>query len=272
MKRIIAAFQFLTIIPIRTHQHLSLNDVASSAVFFPLVGFFQGLLLAAASFLLLKFLSPLVTSALVIMIYLLTNGGFHQDGLSDTFDALSVKSTGNQVEDRSKRLAIMRDGTSGPVGITAIAVLVLLKYTLLKEVLEIPAHGMNPVIIFLPMISAWSMTMMMPGAKSARDEGLGILFFGRIKMVHVVLASILMVVLSGIIYLIGYVACTFAMQNFVAFFLAAVLASLLAGYSMRALFNARFGGLTGDNLGCIHELSEIIVLLTAISLCSLEGP
>ena len=134
MKRIIAAFQFLTIIPIRTHQHLSLNDVASSAVFFPLVGFFQGLLLAAASFLLLKFLSPPVTSALVIMIYLLTNGGFHQDGLSDTFDALSVKSTGNQAEDRSKRLAIMRDGTSGPVGITAIAVLVLLKYILLKEV------------------------------------------------------------------------------------------------------------------------------------------
>ena len=32
------------------------------------------------------------------------------------------------------------------------------------------------------------MTMMMPGAKSARNEGLGMIFFGRIKTVHVVLA------------------------------------------------------------------------------------
>ncbi len=266
MKRLIAAFQFLTIIPIRTHRHLSLDEVASSATFFPLVGFFQGLLLAAASFLLLKFLTPAVTSALVIMIYLLTNGGFHQDGLSDTFDALSVKSTGNQGEDRNKRLAIMRDGTSGPVGITAIAVFLLLKYTLLKEVLEMPAHGMNPVIMLVPMISAWSMTVMMPGAKSARNEGLGVIFLGRIRTVHVTVASILMAVFSGIVYLTGYIACPFAMQNFVAFFPAAVLASLLAGYSMRALFTTRFGGLTGDNLGCIHELSEIIVLLAALIL------
>ena len=82
---------------------------------------------------------------------------------------------------------------------------------------------------------------------------------------HVVLASALMVLLSAIIYVMGYFACPLAMRNFVVFFLAAILASLLAGYAMRAICNARFGGLTGDNLGCIHEISEIVILLTAVS-------
>lgn len=264
MKRVIGAFQFLTIIPIRTGGHASTDDLRWSAAFFPLVGFFQGLLLAAVAFLLVKVLSPSLTAALIIMIYVAINGGFHQDGLSDTFDALSVKSTGNREQDRQKRLAVMRDSTSGPVGITAIALFLLLKYTLLKEVLEMPAYGLNPVIMLMPMISAWSMAMMMPGAKSARNDGLGKIFLGRVHAGHITLACVLILVLSGIICLAGYVACPFAMRNFVIYFLTAALASLLAGYGMRALFNTRFGGLTGDNLGCIHEISEIASLLAAV--------
>lgn len=266
MKRIVAAFQFLTIIPIHTHRHLSADDVRWSAGFFPLVGFVQGLFLAASAFFLLRFLSPSVTSVLVIMAYLLTNGAFHQDGLSDTFDALSVRSSGDGAKDREKRLAIMRDSTSGPVGITAAGVFLLLKYALLKEILAVPAHGLNPVIILLPMASAWTMTMMMPGAKSARDNGLGMIFLGRIKTGHVIIACMLMLAFSAAVYCIGYIGCPYAMRNFVLFFLAAILASLLAGYALRALFTARFGGLTGDNLGCIHEIAEALVLLAAAGL------
>lgn len=266
MKRIVAAFQFLTIIPIRTRRHVSADDLGWSAVFFSLVGFFQGLFLAAIAFFLLKFVSPAVTSALVIMIYLLTNGAFHQDGLSDTFDALAVRSTGNAQQDRDKRLAVMRDSTAGPIGITAIAAFLLLKYALLKEVLEAPAPGLNPVIILFPMISAWSMTMMMPGAKNARDDGLGTIFLGRIGARHVVLACIVMAGLTGAVYGLNYIVCPYAMRNFVMFFFLGTAASLLAGYAMRALLAARFGGLTGDNLGCIHEIAEVIVLLVALLL------
>jgi adenosylcobinamide-GDP ribazoletransferase len=266
MKRIIAAFQFLTIIPLRTRHHVSSDDLRWSAGFFPLVGFFQGLFLAGLAFLLLKFLSPSVTSALVIMIYLLTNGAFHQDGLSDTFDALAVRSTGNAQQDRDKRLAVMRDSTAGPIGITAIAAFLLLKYVLLKESLEAPGPGLNPVIIVFPMISAWSMTMMMPGAKSARNDGLGTIFLGRIRTAHIVLACIVMAGLTVAAYSLNYIACPHAMRNFVIFFLSGAAASLLAGYAMRALFTARFGGLTGDNLGCIHEIAEVIVLFAAVPL------
>lgn len=270
MRRIVAAFQFLTIVPIRTRGEVSADDLRWSAAFFPVVGFFQGLLLAFVAYLLLRFLSPAVTSVGLIVLYLLTNGAFHQDGLSDTFDALAVRSTGNATQDREKRLAVMRDSTAGPIGITAIAAFMLLKYVLLKEVLEAPFRGFNPVIFIFPLISAWSMTMMMPGAKSARSDGLGTLFLGQLKNVHVVLACVITAGLAGIIYGADYLACPYAMRNFATFFFASAAASLIAGYAMRALFTARFGGLTGDNLGCIHELSEVLVLLSATLL--LRGP
>ncbi len=263
MKKILAAFQFLTIVPIRTRGEVSVDDLRWSAAFFPVVGFFQGLFLATVAYLITKSLSPAVAAAVLIMAYLLTNGAFHQDGLSDTFDALAVRSTGNGPQDREKRLAVMRDSTAGPIGITAIAAFMLLKYALLKDVLEAPCRGIDPVIFIFPMISAWSMTMMMPGAISARNDGLGTLFLGKLKTSHVVLECVITAGLAGVVYGTCYLACPYAMRNFPTFFFAGAAASLIGGYAMRALFTARFGGLTGDNLGCIHELSEILVLLAA---------
>lgn len=265
MKRVIAAFQFLTIIPIRTKQHLSLADLAGSAVFFPFVGFFQGLLLAAVSFIALQYLPPGVTSVLIIILYLLTSGGFHQDGLSDTFDALSVKSSGDSDSDREKRLSVMRDGTSGPIGITAVAISLIGKYVLLKEVLDTSTGAVfNCVIIMMPMISAWAMTMMMAGATSAREDGLGMIFFSRITARHIFSATLVLMFLATVVYYISGCFYFDAARHFLLFFGVSLTISLCIGYILRRIFTIRFGGLTGDNLGAIHESAELVTLLAAL--------
>ncbi len=267
MKRIAAAFQFLTIIPIRIKGELSEADISGSAVFFPLVGFLQGALLAAISFFSLKFLSPAVTSILVIAAYLLTNGGFHQDGLSDTFDALSVKSSGDADTDRRKRLAVMRDPSAGPIGVVVIVVALLLKYVLLDEVLKSQGHSsLNPVVLLMPAAAAWSMTMMMPGAKSARSDGLGRIFLGRVHTGHACLASIILICLALIGYLMGGYHGSDGAGRYLLFFCAGSMAALCGGLVLRHLCTVRFGGLTGDNLGAIHEAGETIMLITA-ALC-----
>jgi adenosylcobinamide-GDP ribazoletransferase len=267
MKRILIAFQFLTIIPIRIGGRLSEKDISLSALFFPLVGFAQGLLLAAVSFFSLKVFSPAVTSILVIGVYLFTNGAFHQDGLSDTVDALSVKSTGDTDRDRERRLAVMRDPTAGPIGVVAIVVNLLLKYVLLNEVLKAQAHSsLNPAVLIMPAVAAWSMTMMMPGARSARSDGLGRIFLGRVNAGHACLASILLICLACIGYLAsGYPGYDSAVR-YSLFFFAASLGALYGGRVLRYLCTLRFGGLTGDNLGAIHEAAETILLITA-ALC-----
>lgn len=267
MKRILVAFQFLTIIPIRIGGRLSEKDISLSAVFFPLVGFVQGVGLAAISFFSLKAFSPAVTSILVIAAYLLINGAFHQDGLSDTVDALSVKSSGDTEKDRERRLDVMRDPTAGPIGVVAIVVNLLLKFVLLDEIFRAQGYSaLNPVVLLTPAVAAWSMTMMMPGAKSARNDGLGKIFLGRVHARHACLASILLICLACIGYLMsGYQGLEGAGRYLLFFFIASV-AALCGSLVLRRLCSVRFAGLTGDNLGAIHEAAETVVLITA-TLC-----
>lgn len=260
MKKILAAFQFLTIVPIRIKGELSGKDISGSSMFFPLVGLFQGALIAAASFVSLKFFSPGVTSVIIIFVYLLTNGGFHMDGLSDTFDALSVKSSGDLTKDRQKRLSVMRDPASGPIGATVIVLSLLFKYVLMIEVVE--ARGYC-VLALMPVVSAWSMTVMMPGAESARPDGLGKVFFDGVKRTHAVIATVLMTVFSATIYFLSARSLYGGERCFVSFFLFAIASVLGISLILRGLCSVRFGGLTGDNLGAIREASEIVLLLAA---------
>ena len=116
LKTILTAFQFLTIIPIRTKSGISEREVYNSASFFPFVGALQGLFLALLAYLFLKIMPAEIAAAFVLSFYVLITGGFHQDGLSDTFDALSIKSSGDKERDRGKRLQVMKDSTSGPHG------------------------------------------------------------------------------------------------------------------------------------------------------------
>jgi len=133
------------------------------------------------------------------------------------------------------------------------------------EVLETPGYvSLNPVVFLAPVISTWSMTMMMPGARSARDDGLGKIFLGKVNAAHACLATILLLWLSCLIYLATGCPRYDNGTTFVFFFITATLACLCAGYGLRRMCTCRFGGLTGDNLGMIREMTEILLLFAAV--------
>src|SRR3990172_8336533 len=108
MRQLLLAFQFLTIVPVTVRGEVSEKDMAGSAAFFPVVGAFQGILAAGAALLFIKLFSPEVTCGIVVLMLTLTNGGFHIDGLADTFDALAVKTSGDRAFDQEKRLSAMK--------------------------------------------------------------------------------------------------------------------------------------------------------------------
>jgi len=131
--RFLLAFQFLTIMPLKVKGNISEREIAQSATFFPVVGVFQGLLILLSASLLSNVLPSEIVSGLIILILITSNGGFHLDGLADTFDALSVKSSGNEAIDRQNRLSVMKDSATGAIGVTAIVLTILLKFLLIKN-------------------------------------------------------------------------------------------------------------------------------------------
>lgn len=268
-KSIIVAFQFLTVIPIRTHHKISEKEVRNSAAFFPIVGAAQGLFLALMAFLFLKTLSTDIAAALVLVLYLFIAGGFHQDGLSDTFDALSIPSSGDREKDREKRLRVMKDSTVGPMGVIAIVLSLLLKYLLIKETLQITGPGEKYfMLVLMPLFSKWAMVIGIYHARSARNDGIGRTFIEHIGLKQLVFATIFLIFISfTVFYLWDYFLLTSLLRGINTFSLFFIFQTIVISFAcllLKYIFTKRFGGLTGDNCGAMNEIMEIIFLLVAL--------
>jgi len=253
------ALQFLTLIPVRVRGDITGRDLAGSAAFFPVIGALQGLPAALVALLATDISSAGIGSGVAVFCLVLTNGGFHLDGLADTFDALGVKSTGDEAKDREKRRAVMKDSTSGAVGVTAIVLAILLQYVFMAHILSRAPMLTALAFLFLaPVAAKWTMVLSLWHGTPARNNGLGQTFAESLGAAQAVTATIFLV----------FFAClaaaaflrTVAAIDLIGFFLS--LAGLLCLFCLAAswFFRRRFGGMTGDNFGAINEISQILYL------------
>jgi adenosylcobinamide-GDP ribazoletransferase len=241
MKAVFAAIGFLTILPFRAFSSVSADEMKKSAGWFPLAGAVEGILLSALAYAGLKLFGVSITAALLIAAHALLTGGFHLDGLSDTLDAFAARA------DREKKLAIMRGHTAGPAGVSAIAITALLKYTLLLPVLVNPKY---PIIISVMAIaSRWVMTMAIFQGRTAREDGLGYFLLKNTGR-EALIATLTMIIATGIAFAFGT---GFALPM-------AVAVCYLFMLWFMSLCGRHFGGMTGDTLGALAELAEVIYL------------
>lgn len=255
------ALQFLTIIPVNSKAVYSETDIAKSSSAFIFVGLMQGLLLILISLALNLIFHEELVIALMLMFLVILNGGFHLDGLSDTFDALSVKSSGDIEKDRQKRLAIMKDSTAGPIGITAIIFVLTLKYLSLKGVTHMSYFSVYSTLLFMPVISKWAMLIAFYHGKSARRDGLGRIFIEGAKGREFAFSTIVLIILLMAFHLIFS---HFAPEAQYIFNLILLVTIYCLSRFWIGLCNSKFGGLTGDTLGALSELTETIFLMLVI--------
>ncbi|MDF1589880.1 MAG: adenosylcobinamide-GDP ribazoletransferase [Desulfobacterales bacterium] len=249
LQKLLGAVQFLTILPVPSGSaHASADEIGKSSAFFPIVGLIQGFLLALVYAIFVRIFPNDIVAALVVASLVLSNGGFHIDGLSDTVDALASRKS------KERMIAIMKDSTTGPIGVVSIVILILIKYLLFQNVFFMPGVTAYVVLILTPVLARWSMVPALFHAKSARDDGLGKIFIEQtghrelivatslatgIAAVNVLMASHLLVPLKIIVIFISCYIFSFSMSRF---------------------FAKKFGGLTGDNLGAITEMNEVLCL------------
>ena len=126
----LAAFQFLTRLPIPVQIDYTERVFQRSSVFYPLVGFVIGLLLLLAGEGLTQVLPTMPAAVLLLAIWVVLTGGLHLDGLMDTADGILSH------RPREQMLEIMKDSRVGAMGVIVCVLHLLLKFSLLYTLLE----------------------------------------------------------------------------------------------------------------------------------------
>jgi adenosylcobinamide-GDP ribazoletransferase len=254
MRKILLAFQFLTIIPLRDAGRVPEEELGQTTGVFPLIGLFEGVVLGFITMILSGKLAPEVTAALLVLAQILMNGVLHIDGLADTFDAIASRG------DREKRLSIMKDSTLGVAGVVAVVFDILLRFLLFREVLLFGKAGLEySIILLFPVVARWSMVILAYHGVPARKEGLGQVFASYTGLREVVTATL--ITLLGIYgaYMINH-----QLQVLILYMLRMLPLIYILSFASSWFFRRLIGGITGDSFGAVYEINTIIVLLMSV--------
>ena len=162
MSSFFAALQFLTLFPWPRRTDRSADEVGSSAIFFPVIGFLLGLILVLVNFLLAPFASPGLSSVALVAILALLTRGLHLDGLGDTFDGLGAGG------DRERMLEIMDDSHTGAFGLIAIVLLLFFKIHAIESI----DNERWRALLAAPILGRWAMVLLGYRSQAAKP-GLG---------------------------------------------------------------------------------------------------
>lgn len=192
---VIAAFQFLTRFPIPIAVPFQGSVLKRSVVYFPLAGALIGVSLTAFAWLLTLFIPPWPSAVLVLAIWTALSGGLHLDGWMDTADGvLSHRS-------RERMLEIMKDSRVGAMGVLAAVLLLLLKASLMVELLEGNHLKLYwPLLLIGPIWSrAWMSAAIAFWPSARQGEGIGVLF-NEVKGLHAAASMAVAALCSGFVF------------------------------------------------------------------------
>ncbi len=238
MRYYIIAMQFLTIIPLPFSVRCDKEDLGRSLAVFPLAGLTVGAMLAGLNWLFSPYLARPLLDALLITAMTAITGALHLDGLADVCDGIAARGS------RERFLAVMKDSNVGAVGAVGIVLGLLLKWQALAAV---PTEVKWQALLLFPAIARFSQVQGIVFAKNARQDGLGSAFIGSAGAVHLVVAgAIILAVTSSLMQIKGLLALGVA---------------YIFTWLLKAWFHRKIGGVTGDVIGCISELNEILALI-----------
>jgi adenosylcobinamide-GDP ribazoletransferase len=247
----LAAFQFLTSIPLPIKCRLSQEQLGRATAWFPLVGLIIGLVLAALNWLLGFILPAGVVNALLIAALVVLTGALHLDGFADTCDGLAGHKT---VEERWQ---VMHDSRMGAFGVVGIVMLLLVKYVSLNNV---PPDFMYATLVFMPVVSRWTMVHAIFAFSYARPEGLGTAYKNATRWPQYTVATVITFVVAAVLFPF------FSLTGFIMIFGVLIITTLFSFY-----LKYKFAGLTGDTYGAINEVAEVTALLLAIIAWEVAG-
>lgn len=239
----------LTVLPTRAPGVVDRGVAGRAMVLAPVVGILLGGIaagvVAAAEW--VRADAPILTAVLGLAALVIFSGGLHLDGLADTADALGSR------RDRGTMLAIMRTGDIGPFGVTAIVLMLLIDTAALAACVT-AGIGWQAVLV-----AAVAGRLTLPiacraGVPPARPEGLGATVAGTVRpWLAATVAVVATTAAAAVLLPAGGRAAAGAAVG--------VVLAATAGLAVTRVAVRRFGGVTGDVLGCGVELGTCGALL-----------
>ena len=233
-----AAIGFLTRIPISAPRVV----MGHAAPWFPFVGLLIGIAHGGMYYGLREVLPALPAAVLSVAGATLITGAFHHDGLADMADAFGG---GWDVE---QRLAIMKDSRLGTYGTSA---LVLAFATEISTVSSLdPFEGFQALVVAHTLSRSMAVGAMRD--TSLAGDGLGAAYAAQLKPGLAYLALIFGVAVTALVYL-----------NNPVIVLPMLLLAVVARVAVVLLAVRKIGGITGDVLGAVQQMSALAVLVVA---------
>ena len=267
MKGFLLLLSFMTRIPIPKTDYDE-EKLGKSMKYFPVVGIIVGFILLFFCIIFNFVLKNISYSAIlplmiivVILTDLITTGALHLDGLADTFDGIfSYRS-------KHKMLEIMKDSRLGSNGALALILYFLIKFVLLYSLLIEDQGETVFAVLTYPVVARLCSVISCASAPYARGSGMGKTFVDNTKTSGVVIATLITVVYSGaVLYYITFphaLPLDFFMKSFGVNLLIIAILGLFA-FSFSKLIERKIGGITGDTLGALLEISSLVYLFLII--------
>ncbi len=245
IKRFVIMLQFMTAIPVRINISFDSKDLGRGLALVPLIGLILGGILAILYKGLVQVFPPLITAVFLVIAYLVLSGGIHFDGLGDTFDGVFSNRSKERV------LEIMHDSRIGTNAALVIICVIMLYIAFLTNI----APGlMIKTLVLMPVAGRTGCLIAAGTSQYARkDESLGKPF--------VDYCGIREVITGLLIYFAIFLA--FLDVTYVIISIIPVLFSFI----LSKYFSSKIGGVTGDILGAVCELNQVLFLMT-VYLCA----
>ncbi|MET1055644.1 MAG: adenosylcobinamide-GDP ribazoletransferase [Pedobacter sp.] len=250
LKLFFTALSFYTRLPAPASAHKDSAQLLPDAIrYLPLIGWIAGFV-AAAVYLLANFLFGNALAVLFSMVStLLLTGAFHEDGFADVCDGFGGGWT------KEKILDIMKDSRLGTYGVTGLILLLAVKFI---AVIQVTAD-VNAIVILGTFIIAHALSRFAAivvafnhsyARSSASKAGNAVVDKGR--AVNLIIAAVFTLLpMAGLIFYTG--------GSSIAFILIPV---VLLSYYLGHYFNKWIGGYTGDCLGAVQQLCEVVIYLS----------
>ncbi|WP_025563448.1 adenosylcobinamide-GDP ribazoletransferase [Psychromonas sp. SP041] len=224
--------------------------------YFPFVGALYALICFAVYCVSLSVFDHTISIIFMLLVGLLLTGAFHEDGLADCCDGFGGGYNKKQC------LSIMKDsqiGTYGVIGLIilfALKVTVLIQLSLLNQFYEFGLLHFFGVLFSAAVVSRFSALCLIQYSEYAREDEtskstqsshqlplpylLGASLFSLLSLLWMPVISILVIV---IVTTISTLLC-------------------------KSYFHKKIEGYTGDCLGFLQQLNELLILLTCLALFS----